>query len=195
MAIRKIESNVDVLTAARTRILNIWKSAPKIYLAFSAGKDSLCMSHLVYQLILNGEIDPKKLTVYFIDEEGLYKSMVDAAMRWRKNFMSVGADFQWYCLPFKQVCTLESLSASESWITWEPGKEDVWMRQPPPFAIVKSKYLKYAGQMNYQSFCDKAFADGITLIGLRVSESYTRLNTIARMNSYAGTKKFYPIYD
>ena len=195
MAIKKIESNIDVLTAAKYRLLNIWESSSKIYLAFSAGKDSLCMSNLVYQLILDGEIDPKKLTVYFIDEEGLYKSMVDAAMRWRKKFMSVGADFQWYCLPFKQVCTLESLSASESWITWEPGKEDVWMRQPPPFAIVKSDYLKYAGQMNYQEFCSKAFADGVTLIGLRVSESYTRLNSIARTSGYAGTKKFYPIYD
>lgn len=85
MAVVKVESNIDVLTAAKTRIKNIWDSAPKIYLAFSAGKDSLCVSNLVYELILSGEIDPKKLTVYFIDEEGLYKSMVDAAMRWRRN--------------------------------------------------------------------------------------------------------------
>lgn len=123
MAIKKIESKIDVLTAAKTRILNIWKSSPKIYLAFSAGKDSLCVSNLVYQLILDGQINADKLTVYFIDEEGLYKSMVDAAMRWRKKFTSVGAKFEWYCLPFKQVCTLESLSAAESWITWEPQKK------------------------------------------------------------------------
>lgn len=195
MAIKKIESKIDVLTAAKTRILNIWKSSPKIYLAFSAGKDSLCVSNLVYQLILDGQINADKLTVYFIDEEGLYKSMVDAAMRWRKKFTSVGAKFEWYCLPFKQVCTLESLSAAESWITWEPQKEDVWMRTPPPFAIVKSKYLHYAGEMNYQTFCAKAFSDGITLIGLRVAESYTRMFTIAQMDDYNNSKKFYPIYD
>lgn len=195
MAIKKIESKIDVLTAAKTRILNIWKSSPKIYLAFSAGKDSLCVSNLVYQLILDGQINADKLTVYFIDEEGLYKSMVDAAMRWRKKFTSVGAKFEWYCLPFKQVCTLESLSAAESWITWEPQKEDIWMRTPPPFAIVKSKYLHYAGEMNYQTFCAKAFSDGITLIGLRVAESYTRMFTIAQMDDYNNSKKFYPIYD
>lgn len=195
MAVVKIESNIDVLTAAKMRIRNIWDSAPKIYLAFSAGKDSLCVSNLVYEMILNGEIDPKKLTVYFIDEEGLYKSMVDATMRWRRNFMSVGAEFRWYCLPFKQVCTLDSLSATESWITWEPGKEDVWMRTPPPFAIVKSEFLHYAGEMNYQTFCSRAFADGITLIGLRASESFTRIDSIAASANYRGTKKFYPIYD
>lgn len=195
MAVVKIESNIDVLTAAKMRIRNIWNSAPKIYLAFSAGKDSLCVSNLVYELILSGEIDPKKLTVYFIDEEGLYKSMVDATMRWRRKFMSVGAEFRWYCLPFKQVCTLDSLSATESWITWEPGKEDVWMRTPPPFAIVKSEFLHYAGEMNYQTFCSRAFADGITLIGLRASESFTRIDSIAASDNYRGTKKFYPIYD
>ena len=195
MAVVKIESNIDVLTAAKMRIKNIWNSAPKIYLAFSAGKDSLCVSNLVYELILSGEIDPKKLTVYFIDEEGLYKSVVDATMRWRKNFMAVGAEFRWYCLPFKQVCTLDSLSATESWITWEPGKEDVWMRTPPPFAIVKSEFLHYAGEMNYQTFCSRAFADEITLIGLRACESFTRIDSIAASANYRGTKKFYPIYD
>lgn len=195
MAVVKVESNTDVLTAAKTRIKNIWDSAPKIYLAFSAGKDSLCVSNLIYELILSGEIDPKKLTVYFIDEEGLYKSMVDAAMRWRRKFMAVGAEFRWYCLPFKQVCTLDSLSATESWITWEPGKEDVWMRTPPPFAIVKSEFLHYAGEMNYQTFCSRAFADGITLIGLRACESFTRIDSIAASANYRGTKKFYPIYD
>lgn len=110
--------------------------------------------------------------------------------------MRIGAKFEWYCLPFKQVCTLDSLSSSESWITWEPGKEDVWMRQPPPYAIVKSDFLHYAGEMNYQTFCAKAFADGIALIGLRCSESYTRMFSIAQNGgNYRTTRKFYPIYD
>ena len=39
--------------------------------------------------------DRKQLTVIFVDEEGLYKSMVDAAMRWRKKFMSIGVPFLW----------------------------------------------------------------------------------------------------
>lgn len=150
-----------------------------------------------YEMILSGELDPKQLTVTFIDEEGLYPSMVDAAHRWRRNFLSVGAKFLWFCLPFKQVCVIDHLSASESWITWEPGKEDVWMRTPPDFAIRYSPYLHHPGEMNYQTFCEKAFRDGIQLVGLRTAESLTRFKCIANTKMERITKggKFYPIYD
>lgn len=156
---------MNVLQAAKIRIRNVFANGCKIYLSFSSGKDSLCMANLVYEMILSGELDPKQLTVTFIDEEGLYPSMVDAAHRWRRNFLSVGAKFLWFCLPFKQVCVIDHLSASESWITWEPGKEDVWMRTPPDFAIRYSPYLHHPGEMNYQTFCEKAFRDGIQLVG------------------------------
>lgn len=110
--------------------------------------------------------------------------------------MKVGVPFEWYCLPFKQVSCVDSLSAAESWITWEPGQEDKWMRDMPPWAIVKSNFLHYAGEMNYQTFCMKAFSDGISIIGLRVAESYTRMFTTAQMDKTAyNSKKFYPIYD
>lgn len=157
----------------------------------------LCMANLVYEMILSGELDPKQLTVTFIDEEGLYPSMVDAAYRWRRNFLSVGAKFLWFCLPFKQVSVIDHLSSSESWITWEPGKEDVWMRKPPDFAIMYSPYLHYAGEMNYQTFCSKAFSDGIQLVGLRTAESLTRFKCIAntKMERITRGGKFYPIYD
>ena len=49
--------------------------------------------------------------------------------------------------------------------------------------------------MNYQTFCTKAFADGIQMIGLRTAESVTRLQAIARTNAKALSGKFYPIYD
>lgn len=192
---RKIEGSIDVLAAAKQRIKNAFSNGCKIYLSFSSGKDSLCMSSLVYDMILSGDIDPKLLTVVFIDEEGLYPSMVDAAERWRKKFMSVGVAFQWYCLPFKQVSVIDHLSSSESWITWEPGKEDVWMRQPPPYAIMESPYIQHAGQMNYQTFCRLAFSDGLQMVGLRTAESLTRLNAIARMSYDKIGACFYPIYD
>lgn len=188
---------MNVLDAAITRVRNVFKNDCKIYLSFSSGKDSLCMASIVYDLIRAGEIDGTKLTVTFIDEEGLYPSMVEAAHRWRRNFLSVGAKFLWFCLPFKQVSVIDHLSSSESWITWEPGKEDVWMRKPPDFAIMYSPYLHYPGEMNYQTFCGKAFADGIQLVGLRTAESLTRLKCIAnaKMERIVRGGKFYPIYD
>lgn len=188
---------MNVLDAARIRIKNAFSNGCKIYLSFSSGKDSLCLSHLTYDLIRRGEIDPKQLTVIFIDEEGLYPSMVDAAVRWRKIFLSVGAQFQWYCLPFKQVSVIDHLSASESWITWEPGKEDIWIRRPPPYAIMHHPLLHYPGEMNYQTFCKRLCRDGIQFIGLRTVESLTRLRAVAIMkkDTISGGDPFYPIYD
>ncbi len=197
MPVKYIESDIDVEQAARKRIKNVFSNGCKIYLSFSSGKDSLCVCALTYDLIKKGEINPALLTVIFIDEEGLYPSMVEAAYRWKKNFALVGVPFLWFCLPFKQVSVIDHLSSSESWITWEPGKEDVWMREPPPFAIMSSPYLKYPGELNYQAFCKKAFKDGIQMIGLRTAESLTRLQAVSRTDfkKTGPGGAFYPIYD
>lgn len=199
MAVRKIYGTMNVVEAAQRRILNVFGNGVKVYMSFSAGKDSLCMAHLLYNLILNGKINPKQLVVLFIDEEALYDSMEQMTLRWRKRFIAVGAEFRWYCLPVKQVSILHHLQNDEKWITWEPGKEDVWVRQPPPFAIRSSPYLAYPGEMNYQTFCTLITKDGIQLIGVRACESVQRMQYIARvsMERDSITKKnaVYPIYD
>lgn len=79
MPVRKIESTINVLEAAKLRIRNAFANGCKVYLSFSSGKDSLCMTSITYDLIREGAINPKQLTVAFIDEEGLYPSMVEAA--------------------------------------------------------------------------------------------------------------------
>lgn len=186
---------MNVLDAAKQRIRNAFSNGCKVYLSFSAGKDSLCMSSITYDLIREGAIDPRQLTVIFIDEEGLYPSMVENTERWRRNFEAVGVKFQWFCLPFKQVSVIDHLSTSESWITWEPGKESEWMRELPRGAITSSPYLHYPGEMNYQTFCSRAFADGIQMIGLRTVESVTRLHAVSRTDTKQFGGRFYPIYD
>ena len=82
MAIKRVQSSMSVVDAAVIRILNTFKQGVKVYLAFSAGKDSLCLSHMVYSLIKQGKIDPKQLTVFFIDEEAIYPSMEQMAYQW-----------------------------------------------------------------------------------------------------------------
>lgn len=188
---------MNVLDAAKQRIRNVFSNKCKVYLSFSCGKDSLCLSSITYDLIISGEIDKSLLTIIFIDEEGLYPSMVDNAMRWRQKFQSIGVPFLWFCLPFKQVSVIDHLSSSESWITWEPGKEGIWMRDMPPFAIRAHPLLHYPGEMNYQTFCKKAFKDGIQMVGLRTSESLTRLKTLASVHydKVEGGTCFFPIYD
>ena len=197
MPYKTLQSTINVLDAAKIRIKNVFANGCKVYLSFSSGKDSLVLSSITYDLILAGAIDAKQLTVIFIDEEGIYPSMEEAAYRWRQRFLSVGAKFIWFCLPFKQVSVIDHLSASESWITWEPGKEDVWIRQPPPFAVMQSPIMEYPGEMNYQTFCKAAFIDGIQMIGLRTVESLTRLRAVSilDMTRIKPGGAFYPIYD
>ena len=199
MAVKRIEGSLTVVQAAEQRIRNVFSNGVKVYLAFSGGKDTLCMCSLIYELAMRGEIDPKLLTVVFIDEEALYESMFQMALRWRKRFISIGAQFRWYCLPVYQVSMLHHLADDESWITWEPGKEDVWIRQPPPFAILRDPAIQYAGQMNYQTFLPKVCMDGLMLVGVRASESVQRVKYLSRVDMTkghtTGNNIIYPIYD
>lgn len=199
MAIKKVEGTLNVVEAAKQRIKNIFSNGVKVYLAFSGGKDTLCMCNLVYELAMRGEINPKFLTCVFIDEEALYKSMFQMALQWRKRFIALGAEFRWYCLPVYQVSMLHHLADDESWITWEPGKEDVWIRKPPPFAILRDPALEYSGQMNYQTFLPKVCMDGLMMVGVRAAESVQRVKYLSTVNMTAGhiTGKniVYPIYD
>ena len=95
MPVKKMLSTMNVLDAAKGRIKNLFDTGCKVYLSFSSGKDSLCLSSLTYDLIREGAIDGRQLTVIFIDEEGLYPSMVEAAERWKKKFESIGVPFLW----------------------------------------------------------------------------------------------------
>lgn len=199
MPVKRLTGSLDVVEACRQRILNAFDNGVKVYLSFSAGKDSLCMAHMTYTLILGGKIDAKQLAVNFIDEEALYPSMEAMTLRWRERFTKVGATFNWFCLPFKQVSILRQLQNEESWITWEPGKESVWCRDPPSFAIRSHPTITRAGEMNYQAFCSKVFRDGVQLVGVRAAESIQRLKYIAnaRMDGgqTGGSYKVFPIYD
>lgn len=199
MAVKRIEGSIDVVQAAQSRILNVFDNGVHVYFSFSAGKDSLCLAHLIYSNILSGRIDAKQLTVIFIDEEAIYDSMEQMALRWHRRFISVGAEFRWYCLPLKQVSGFHQLQNDESWITWEPGKEKCWVRDPPPFAITRSPYLHYPGEMNYQTFCPKITKDGIQLVGVRGAESLQRATYLANMNmggnGITGNNGIFPIYD
>lgn len=197
MAVKRIEGSIDVVEAAKRRLKNVFSNGCKVYLAFSGGKDTLCMCGLIYELAERGEIDPHLLTVVFIDEESLYDSMFQMAIRWRKRFLAMGAEFRWYCLPLCQVSMLHHLADDESWITWEPGKW--WIRQPPPFAITRDPNLKYPGQMRYQQFLPLVTKDGVMLVGVRASESVQRLKYLSTVEmvkgQMTGNNIIYPIYD
>lgn len=199
MAVKRAKATFSCVDAAYQRIKNVFSNGTPVYLSTSGGKDSICLCDIVYNLIQRGEINPKQLIVIFIDEEAIYDCCIDSVKMWRKRFLLAGAQFKWYCLPLKQVSCFNQLANEESWITWEPGKENIWVRQPPPYAITDSPYLKGIGAENYQSFLFRTTKDGIMLTGVRASESVQRLQYMAALNlgrqGITNSNTIYPIYD
>lgn len=198
MAIRRITSTVDVVTAARQRIKNVFANGVPVYMAFSGGKDSLVLAHLVYSLIQRGEIDPSLLTVVFIDEEAIFDSIEATTKAWRKKLLLAGAKFQWWCIEVKHFNCLNQLSNDESFICWDSRKAAQWVRRPPPFALRSHPKLRPRVD-SYQTFLPRVTLDGIMLSGVRAAESVQRLQYMAGLNmglkGLTESNTIYPVYD
>ena len=198
MAVKRVASNVDIVTAARQRIKNVFSNGVPVYMSFSGGKDSLCLADLTLKLIQAGEIDPALLTVLFIDEEAIFDCIEETAKAWRKKFLLAGAKFQWWCIEVKHFNCLNELSSDETFVCWDRRKRDVWVRQPPPFAI-RNHPLLTPRVDNYQSFLPLVTRDGIVMTGVRAAESVQRLQYMAALGvggkGITNTNTIYPIYD
>lgn len=198
MAIKRCLSSIDVVEAAKIRIRNVFRNGLPVYLSFSGGKDSLCLAQLVINLIQAGEINAAQLTVQFIDEEAIFPCIDKKVREWRKRFMLVGAKFEWFCLEVKHFNCFNELSNDETFICWDRYKKDVWVRQPPVFAI-RSHPLLHPRLDSYQDFLPRMCADGITITGIRTAESIQRLQNIAIINRNGGKitrrNQLFPIYD
>lgn len=198
MAIKRCQASIDVVEAAKIRIRNVFRNGLPVYMSFSGGKDSLCLSQLVMNLIQAGEINPAQLTVQFIDEEAIFPCIDEKVREWRKKFMLVGAKFEWFCLEVRHYNCFNELSNDETFICWDRYKKDVWVRQPPSFAIRSHPLLKPRTD-TYQDFLPRVCSGGITVTGVRTAESIQRLQYMASMfrtgRNITKRGQIYPIYD
>lgn len=198
MAIKRCSASIDVVEAAKVRIRNVFRNGLPVYMSFSGGKDSLCLAQLIMNLIQAGEINPAQLIVQFIDEEAIFPCMEVKAMEWRRKFMLIGAKFEWFCLEVKHYNCFNELSNDETFICWDRYKKEVWVRQPPSFAI-RNHPMLHSRKDAYQDFLPRICADGITITGIRAAESVQRLQSIATVtqsgNGMTKRKQIFPIYD
>ncbi len=198
MAVKRCLASIDVVEAAKIRIRNVFRNGLPVYMSFSGGKDSLCLSQLVMNLIQAGEINPAQLTVQFIDEEAIFPCIEEKVKEWRKKFFLLGAKFEWFCLEVKHYNCFNELSNDESFICWDRYKRDVWVREPPSFSIRNHPLLKFRTDA-YQDFLPRTCSDGITITGIRTAESIQRLQNVATMMKAGKTitrkKQVFPIYD
>lgn len=198
MALKRKEGTLDVVSAAKNRIINIFNNRLPVYMSFSGGKDSLCLANLVVKLIQAGKIDASQLIVQFIDEEAIFPCIEATVKEWRRIFLMLGAQFEWYCVEVKHFNCFNALSNDETFICWDSTKQDVWIRQPPSFAIREHKLLRPRIDA-YQDFLPRVSRDGVSIVGVRSAESVQRLQYMTNMFNTGHTcndrHQFFPIYD
>jgi predicted phosphoadenosine phosphosulfate sulfurtransferase len=200
--------DLDVLAAARDRIAWTFDNFPKVYVSFSAGKDSTVMLHLVAD---EARKRGRTFGMMFIDLEGQYKATIDHAHRCFEDYSDI-VDRYWITLP---LLLRNAVSVYEPrWECWDPEREDIWIRPMPGETIRDPGHFPFFRQgMEFEEFVPEFgewYADGADcacLVGIRTDESLNRYRTIASANkrTFDGVQwttqvtdhcyNVYPIYD
>lgn len=184
----------SVVEGAKRRVVAAFSNGLPIYLSISGGKDSIVLADIVLGLIREGRIDPKQLRVIFVDEEAMFDSVIDIAKDWRKRFLAEGAAFDWYCIEVRHFNCFNSLTNDESFICWDSTVQENWVRQMPSFATTDHPMLR-RGKDSYQEFLTRISRDGISMAGVRVSESIQRRKSFSQKFTNPEGTLFQPIFD
>lgn len=170
----------DVLTAARERIAWTFDTFDRVYVSFSAGKDSSVMLHLVED---EARRRGRRFGLLLVDLEGQYHVTIEYA---RQRFADLAdiTDQYWVCLP---LILRNAVSVYEPrWTCWDPEQQAAWIRQPPPGAVTDARYFDwFVPGMEFEEFVPafgEWYADGTEtacLVGIRANESLNRFRTIA----------------
>lgn len=185
-----VNYDINVVEAAEKRIVDAFNNNKTIALSFSGGKDSICLSDMVVKTMQKYGIAFNRLIVIFFDEEAIYPDVEKIVLQWRSKFMALGAKFYWFCLPIRHYNCCNQLSNDETFICWERGKEQTWIRPMPKFAI--RGHSKFKLGMSYQEFSKRVFKDIGIMVGLRIAESIQRRSAVGAMKN---SNFIYPIYD
>ena len=203
----------DVLAAARERIAATFDEVERVYIAFSGGKDSSVMFHLVMDEARKRNV---RVGVMYIDMEAQYADTIKHAKE-MFNLYRDNIDPHWICVPMRLRNALTNFEPQ--WIAWDPSRETDWIRPKPHGCKGVSDY----------SFIHDDMEDGIEFeefivmfgqwygqgkktagfIGIRAQESLHRYCAIATwekrdlmLNGWRWTTKItqqvynvYPIYD
>jgi len=204
----KIRLNINVLEAAKQRIQYTFDNFEKVYLSFSAGKDSTVMLHLVMEEAIKRN---QKIGLLIVDLEGQYKLTIEHLEACIEQYKD-NIDLHWVCLPLH---LRNAVSVYEPfWLCWDNKVKEDWIRPLPKKAISDLDYFPFFREgMEFEEFVPEFgewYSQGKTtacLVGIRTDESLNRYRTIAsdkkiKFNNKQWTTKVtdnvynvYPIYD
>lgn len=199
----------DVLTAAQKRISLVFDNFEKVYIAFSGGKDSSVMMHLVMAEAIKRN---RVVGVMYIDFEAQYADTIthinEMFRLYEKNI-----DPHWICIPM--LLRNAVTNYEPRWVCWDEDKRDIWIRDKPlgckteadyPFAMPKMEFEEFITLFGEWYGEGKACAG---FIGIRAQESLHRYCAVATWEKrdltfmghkwttkiIANTYNIYPIYD
>lgn len=204
----KLGLGLNVLEASKERIDWTFDNFERVYLSFSAGKDSTVMLHLVAQ---EARKRNKKIGLLLVDLEGQYALTIEHALDMIKIYEDV-LEVYWVCLP---ISLRNAVSVYEpQWTCWDGEKKEDWIREPPECAITDLEYFPFFKyNMEFEDFVPlfgEWYSQGKStacLVGIRTDESLNRFRTIAsnkkikKQDKQYTTKvtenvfNVYPIYD
>lgn len=199
---------INVLQAAQQRISWTFDNFERIYLSFSAGKDSTVMLHLVMEEAIKRN---RKIGILLVDLEGQYKLTMEHAQRCFDLYKDHTEPY-WCALP---IALRNAVSVYEpKWLAWDPEKREAWIRNPPEMAITRPEAFDwFHNGMEFEEFVPlfgEWYAQGQScacFVGIRSDESLNRFRTIVQSKKVTKDKKrytslvsanvynVYPIYD
>ena len=204
----KKKLGINTYQAAVERIKYTFDHFERIYVSFSAGKDSTVMLHMVMDEAIKRN---RTVGVMIIDLEGQYTKTIEHAEKCRELYKN-NSEWYWLCLPLH---LRNAVSVYEPfWKCWDPEKEKDWIRPMPKNIISDINYFDFFKDgMEFEEFVPlfgEWYSQGercACLVGIRADESLNRYRTIANVHKEPYNGKMwttrvtehcynvYPIYD
>lgn len=208
MAEKKYDIDKNVLDAARERISYIFDEFDNIIVSISGGKDSTVLAYLS---LLEAHKRNRKIGLFFLDEEVVYKSTIEQ-IEYLMDLFPENTIRYWLQIPFNLT---NATSYKDSQVKcWDPTMKSKWMHERSDKNVLTKTWIhktRIADKNKGFGFYDVlynfelSFENTAFLIGLRSDESLSRYVTMIRNPGYKdvywSTKRkgtnysFYPIYD